>query len=500
MAPTLLPLRVGPGVYRNGTPYQGRARWIAADSVRWIDGTIRPIGGWSPLSDTLGGALASLAGVPRGMEAWRGNDGTPWLAIGTTEKLHAFSQGELYDITPADLVVGAEDAAITGGVGSYGFATYGLGLYGVGSASSALVDADTWQMDVFGDFLVASLTADGRVLVWDRVPANDATVAAGAPTGVRGVVVTPERFLFALGKTGDVRTVTWASQETTETWTPAVDNTAGDYPLTTNGRLMCGRRGRNQTLLWTDTDLHAATYIGGSLIYSFTLLGENCGIIGPNAVALDNGVAFWMGARGFWVYDGFVRALPSDVSDYVFGRLNTEQRAKVSAVSISEYGEIWWFYPSNASLEIDSYVCYNVRENHWATGSLARTAAVAAGAFPYPIMASATGMIYEHERGNDRDGVTPMVESGPIQMGQGDQLLTVLRIIPDETNLGDVRATVSARLYPTASETSTPELTVREPTDVRITGRQVRVKLVEGVERDWRVGEFRLAIAPRGKR
>jgi hypothetical protein len=505
MSSALVPLRTKPGVYANGTPYQGRARWIAANGVRWIDGTMRPIGGWLPLPLMVSGSLtslteASIAGVPRGMEAWRGNDGTPWLAVGTTSKLYAYSGGDLYDITPSGLTVGAVDTTAAGGSGTYGYGVYGAGLYGVGTTASITSDAATWQLDVFGDYLVGSLTADGRVMVWTRNPGVPAAPATGAPTGVRGVVVTPERFLMALGTSSDVRKVTWASQETTTDWTPTIGNTAGSYPLTTNGKLMCGRRGRNQTLLWTDVDLHVATYIGGDAVYSFSLAAEQCGVIAPNAVASQNGVPFWMGTRGFWMYDGYAREIASDVADYVFGRLNQEQRAKIHAVAMPDFSEIWWFYPSNASTEIDSYVSFNVRENHWAVGMLARTAAVPSGVFPYPIMAAADGALYEHERGNSRSGMTPYCESGPIQIGEGDKLATILRIIPDEKNIGDVRVTLYGRLYPTSTEYATASLVVRAPTDARITGRQVRLRLEQGVETDWRIGEFRAQVALRGKR
>lgn len=498
-----IPLRFAPGVFGNGTAYQGRGRWITADMVRWIEGTMRPIGGWVPLQvlvDGMPGPGATIGGVPRGMEAWRGNDGTPWLAIGSTTQLQAYSDGLLFNISPLDLVPGVADAAPFSNAGTYGFGLYGVGLYGVGTAATALSTPDTWSMDVFGDALVASLTSDGRVLVWNRDTALRAAPAAGAPIDVRGVVVTPERFLMALGTTGDVRTVSWASQESTTDWTPTALNTAGSYPLTTNGKLMCARRGRQQTLFWTDTDLHAATYIGGSLVYSFSLLGENCGIVAPNAVATSNGVPFWMGTRGFWMYDGFVKEVPCEVADYVFGRLNAAQQGKVYAVALPNFAELWWFYPSNSSSEIDSYVVYNVRENHWATGSMGRTAAVQQGTFAFPIMADRFGNVYEHERGTFRGSVKPWAESGPVQLGEGDQLMTVMRVLPDERNLGDVRATLLSRLYPTSPELASAPLSVRHPTDARITGRQIRLRLQEGVETDWRVGEFRVSVAARGKR
>ena len=46
----LLPLTLPPGVYRNGTDFQAAGRWLDSHLVRWIDNTIRPIGGWSTFS------------------------------------------------------------------------------------------------------------------------------------------------------------------------------------------------------------------------------------------------------------------------------------------------------------------------------------------------------------------------------------------------------------------------------------------------------------------
>jgi hypothetical protein len=46
---------------------------------------------------------------------------------------------------------------------------------------------------------------------------------------------------------------------------------------------------------------------------------------------------------------------------------------KVWATSIAQHGEVWFYYPSGSSNEIDSYVAYDFRENHWLIGSMART-------------------------------------------------------------------------------------------------------------------------------
>lgn len=45
----MLPLKIPLGVARNGTEYQNAGRWYDAQLVRWFEGTLRPVGGWTPL-------------------------------------------------------------------------------------------------------------------------------------------------------------------------------------------------------------------------------------------------------------------------------------------------------------------------------------------------------------------------------------------------------------------------------------------------------------------
>jgi hypothetical protein len=55
-------------------------------------------------------------------------------------------------------------------------------------------------------------------------------------------------------------------------------------------------------------------------------------LISSQSVAAIDTAAIWMSSAGFWIYDGYVKPLPSDVSDYVFGNMNFNQASKVYAV------------------------------------------------------------------------------------------------------------------------------------------------------------------------
>jgi hypothetical protein len=356
-------------------------------------------------------------------------------------------------------------------------------------------------LDNWGGYLVACSTADGRLVEWTLNVANDAVVIANAPINNKALVVTDERFLFALGAGGNQRKVQWSDREDNTTWTPDVTNEAGDLELQTSGQIMLGIRTRGQTLIITDQDAHAAVYQGPPFVYGIQRVGSSCGAISRKAAAsVDEGV-FWMGARGFHVYTGSaVQDLPCEVSDHVFSSLNGGQSTKVYAVANNKFNEIWWFYPSSASTENDSYVVYNYAEQHWAIGTVSRTAGVDAGVFDGPIWFDTAGVAYDQETGLSHNGATVFAESGPISLGAGDNVMSVIEMIPDEKTQGDVRAFFKTRFYPNDTLRQYGPYSMAAPTSVRFSGRQVQMR-VEGAQlADWRVGVMRLDLATGGRR
>jgi len=491
----LIPLELPPGIHRNGTDFESSNRWRDASLIRWHDGSLRPVGGWTSRK------TSAFADAPRAMISWFDNSNNSYLAGGSYNKLIYINPSHtLYDITPSGLTSGDLHGSLNQG---YGGGYYGIGAYGVAPISTGIyAEATTWSLDTWGEYLLACSSKDGKIYEWQLNTSVLPTALTNAPVSNKAMVVTEERFVFALGAGGNPRKVQWCDKEANTVWSPAATNEAGDFELQTQGQIMCGLRMKGRTLILTDNDVHMATYSGPPFVYGFERVGTACGVASRRgAVAIGEG-AFWMGKKGFFTFDGSIaKEMPCDALDYVFEDINTSQISKVYAVHNSQHGEIWWFYPSEGNLENDRYISLDYKEGHWNVGVLERTAGVDLGVFSNPIWADADGDLYNQETGSIHSGSTnPYAESGPISLGNGDQIMRVTNLIPDEKTQGQVNVTFKTRFYPNASETSHGAYTLTNPTDVRFSGRQVRIK-VQGVgDTNWRSGVMRIEAKAGGRR
>lgn len=491
----LIPINIPPGVYRNGTELQSAGRWYDVNLVRWTEGAMQPVGGWERRG------TGTVTGKCRGLLTWKTNSGVRYAALGTSSKLYAMTQSSsLVDITPVGFATGSDDASTGAG---YGISTYGTGYFGTPRPDSGTVTpATTWSFDTWGEYLVGCSTSDGKLYEWqlDSATPTKAAVITNAPTSCQGLLVTAERSLLALAASGDARKVAWSDLEDNTVWTPSSTNNAGSIILQTTGKIVCAKRVRGQNLILTDIDAHTLTYVGQPFVYQAEIAGRACGIVSANAISVLDNMAVWMGIKGFHIFDGYVKPLSCEVYDYVFNNLNINQISKVYAVNNAQYNEVWWFYPSANSNENDSYVVWDYLENHWSIGTLARTAGTDRSVFRNPIMIGANGYIYDHEVGLNYDGALPYAESGPFQIGNGDNVLYINELIPDERNQGSVTATFKTRYYPTSTESTFGPYSLTQPTSVRFNGRQIKMRVTTTTPSDWRVGVQRLNGIAGGRR
>lgn len=492
-------LKPEPGAWRNGTRYEAKGRWYDVNLVRWLNGRLRPVGGWQRfVTSPIGRAV-------RGATAWRANNQARWLALGTSNGLYVHDGGSLSDISPVGLVDGREDGLY--GLG-YGAADYGKQAYGTARTSTGLVlEAATWSVDTFGEILLSCSTADGRIFEWTPPNATvKATVVTNAPTQCTGVFVTEERHVVALGAGGNPRRIAWSSQEDRNTWAATATNTAGDLDVTTPGKLMRGLRIQGGNLLFTDADVHLMRYVGGNFVYGVEKIGDSNGLLGPNAVVPFGDRTVWMGENAFWSYDGVIRQVPCDVNDYVFRDINVLQGAKVAGGHNSEFGEIWWFYPSKSSVENDRYVIWNYRESWWSFGQLARTFWLDKDVWPYSIAGDPTGLLFQHEQGWTDSGASRVgqvyAETGAIEIGKGERFMDVEQLIPDGCpNVPSctqayfkLRRTPMDEVFRTAG----PYLFGQTDgyTPVRFSARQVEMRIEATQDQPFNFGEMRALVKP----
>ena len=287
--------------------------------------------------------------------------------------------------------------------------------------------------------------------------------ASDAPTVQNFIFVSDtSRFVFAFGcndygsTVQDPMLARWSDQESVTNWTPSATNQAGSIRLSHGSRLVTCVQTRQEIVVFTDSSLYSFQYQGPPSVWSSQLLGDNISIIGPNAAIIASGVVYWMGVDKFYKYDGRTQTLRCDLRQYIYQDINLAQSTQVFAGTNEGFNEVWWFYCSSGSNVIDKYVTFNYFENNgegvWAYGTLGRTAWLDSGLRDYPLAATYSYNLVNHEYGvndNQTDTTLPInaiISSSEFDIDDGDNFGFVWRILPDITFRG--------------SETTNPQVTM----------------------------------------
>jgi hypothetical protein len=436
--------------------------------------------------------------------------------------------------------------------------------WGNASSTDFTIDPGLWVLDNYGTKLIALIYNDKCFewdAAAANATSTRATVLPNAPTASRHVLVsTPDRHLVFFGTettvkdptTQDDMFIRFSDQESIDeidSYTVRAENTAGTQRLADGSKIMGAIKGRDAIYVWTDTALFLMKFVGQPFTFSFEQVGTNCGLFGKNACMEVDGSAYWMSENGFFTYDGQLQSMPCLVEDYVYDSINDTSRDLINCGLNNLFGEINWFYPSESSDEVDRVVTYNYLDSSakqpiWTTGSLARTAWQDSAVFNRPhatyygsndnasfdVTGNTQGstIYYNQETGTDEVNagniavaIPAFIESGdfditqkrsntgqavgtPDLRGDGEYIMRISRFIPDFiTQTGDTKISFTTRAYPNSTP-AVKEFTINSSKtfqSTRIRARSIALKISNtATNQDWKLGTFRLDIAPGGMR
>lgn len=420
-------------------------------------------------------------------------------------------------------------------VAGWGAGAWGAGAWGIGSTS--LTQIRLWSHANYGEDLIYGPRGDG-LYYWD----------ASAGTGVRGVLITGadvptvhnsllvsdvSRFVLVFGcneigsSSIDPMLIRWSDQENYTNWTPAVTNQAGGIRLSVGSKIVTARQNRQELLVWTDTAMYSLQYQGPPFVWGAQILGENVSIAGPQAVALANNTAYWMGADKFYRYDGRVQTMRCDLRRYVFSRFDPARGDEMVCGTSEAFNEVWWIYPRRGQLTVNDYVVYNYAEDIWYYGTLERTAWLDSAFRGNPITAWRDRLVQQEIGVDDVSTDVPQpieafIESADADLGDGEKAAFAWRIIPDLTfeNSDATNPSVLLTLKPRAApggnyrgsvggqddaqvvrSTTVPVEQFTEQVNIRVRGRQIAMRIESsdlGVS--WQLGTPRVDLRPDGRR
>ena len=419
-------------------------------------------------------------------------------------------------------------AAPSGGSG-WGTGGWGTGGWGnsTGSApqTGTPITATDWTLANWGEDLLAC-PKGGTIYYWPPESGYQTAIPVpNAPPLCNGIMVAmPSQILVAWGATStlslgavqDPMLVAWSTVGDFTVWEASSANLAGNYRLPRGSTIVGGFQSSFRTLLFTDIECYAMDYINYPLVFSFNKVGNNCGLIGGSAVAEVGGVVFWMGAENFFALSGSgVQSVKCPVWDAIFQDLDRTNAYKAVAGTNSSFNEIWWFYPSlsGGTGENDKFVKFNITENAWDYGVLARTAWLDQSAIGPPIAAGSDQFLYQHETSTDANGsaLTPSFTTGYFAVAEGEQIAFLDWFLPDMrfglyngTPSASVQFTFNALMYTGDTPVSYGPYTVTSTTEYIPLRFRARFVSITAGSSDlgsfWRLGRPRFRLAPDGRR
>jgi hypothetical protein len=483
-------LELAPGLNGDDTTFAASGRYADCSNVRFWEARPQVIGGWELLVST------ALTGVCRTIFPWTDTAGALNIGFGSNTKLQLWYDSVLYDITPASgFTPGAADG--TGGTG-YGTGAYSVGDYSEPSATDNF--ALTWSLAAWGQNLLAC-PRNQTIFGWTNTPGTPAAALSNAPANVTHMLVASSRQVFALGcnqesgGTFNPVCIRHSDVGSNTGWTTGAATTSREYILPGGGRIVAGRVMGSNILVWTSNALWLGTYVGSlTQIWRFDKVGDQCGLVGPNAAVVVGQRAFWIGpdlqTYGYGL-GGQAGPIGCPILKDFADNLASSQGEKIVASSNGRFAEIRFDYPdSRDGNECSRYIAAHVPtlvanpDLAWYRGQMARSAFVDAPPAPtpsYPLATTPDGAIYYHDKGTSADGdaFSWFIRTADNYLDP-DVNMQVRQVWPDfKDQLGPVMVNVTTKFAPQGDETVVAGTTMApgdRKSDVRATGRLVQVE------------------------
>lgn len=168
---TLTALQLPPGIVRGANPDDAPGRWFDGSLIRWRQGIMEPVGGWSRIT------TAALASTPARIHQWRRNaNATSMTLVGCDSHLYADDSGTYVNVSPSSLVPLSSASDL-----GYGTTTYGTGTYGTARSGTSTIAPrrEAWTFANWGEDVLAVSSSDGRLLYYSSATPSTAAKTVG---------------------------------------------------------------------------------------------------------------------------------------------------------------------------------------------------------------------------------------------------------------------------------------------------------------------------------
>jgi hypothetical protein len=249
-------LNFKPGFNKQVTDSGGESQWVDGDFVRFRYGLPEKIGGWSQLT----GSNRTLPGAARSQHTFTSLAGEKYAAIGTSQGLFIYYNGQFYDITPLDTAItGADFDATTGSATvTVNKTAHGLAVGRYVTFSSVTVPTGSgYATSDFEDntFEISNVTANAFDIT---MPSNSAGTTSGTgsaqidPYVIVGPTFQTANFGWGTSYWGDS---TWG----TERGTTSVILDPGLWSLDNFGQILTATILNDRTFTWDAGAVDART-------------------------------------------------------------------------------------------------------------------------------------------------------------------------------------------------------------------------------------------------